>query len=285
MPPTAGAALDDPVLPSGWQAELQLGFTRRGERTRLGRRRHCGPLQVQRPFYPEADGNCHVYILHPPGGVVGGDRLATEVELDPASTALLTTPAATKFYRSAGPTAMQRQNLRAARDATLEWLPQETILYAGARLDSETRIDLADEARFIGWEIVCLGRPAAGEGFHSGACDLRLSLWREGVPLLLERQRLAAGDDSLTAYWGLRGQPVWGTLLASPVPAGSERRLTELTAATDPGFSVTTLAGVLVCRYLGPSANHARRLFTRVWERLRPALLGKPACPPRVWST
>lgn len=287
MPRITAAMTPIPDHPpaAGWAAELCLGFIRSGTRTRVSRR-HSGPLLVQRPFYPETDGCSHVYILHPPGGVVGGDRLTIEVVLDPAARALITQPAAAKFYRSAGALAAQRQCLRAADTAELEWLPPETIVFAGARLDSDTRIELTGAARFLGWELTCLGRPAAGEEFHSGACDLRLSLWRDGTPLLLERQRLAAAGTALTAAWGLRGRPVWGTLLCSPVPAGAEQLLAaELTALDQSNLSVTALDGVLVCRYLGRSANQARQLFIRVWELLRPALLNKPACRPRIWST
>ncbi len=137
-----------------------------------------------------------------------------------------------------------------------------------------------------GCSHVYILHPPGGEAFSSGGCDLRLSLWRDGTPLLLERQRLISGKDALTAVWGLRGQPVMGTLLCSPVPAVIEPPLmNELTSADEPDLSITTLDGVLVCRYLGPSANRARQLFTRVWQRLRPALLGKPACTPRVWAT
>ncbi len=86
---------------------------------------------VQRPFYPEG-GTCHVYLLHPPGGVVGGDQLELQVQSEPGSHALITTPAATKFYRAGPhPHSLLQQNLQ-VRDATLEWLPQETIVFDGA---------------------------------------------------------------------------------------------------------------------------------------------------------
>jgi urease accessory protein len=114
----------------GWLAELDLGFAPRGSRTVLARRRHRGPLAVQRPFHPEGD-VCHVYLLHPPGGVVAGDRLAIRVAADPGAEALLTTPAAGKFYRSEGPVARQTVALEIGEGASLEWLPQETILYPG----------------------------------------------------------------------------------------------------------------------------------------------------------
>lgn len=266
----------------GWQAHLHLRFARRGDTTRLIERQHHGPLQVQRPF--QTGGGCQVYILHPPGGVVGGDELHIEAQLDPHSRALLTTPAAGKFYRSAGRQALQRQTLTAESHALLEWLPQETILYAGAKLHNHTRIDLHDNACCIAWELTCLGRPAAAETFTHGSAELHLELWRDNIPLLLECQRLEGEQPVMTTAWGMAGQPVCATLIASPVPDGVLAPLQTL-ITEQPGFSVTQLDGVLVCRYRGASAATARRLFHHVWTLLRPALSTLTACPPRVWFT
>src|SRR6187402_782414 len=120
---------------SSWHARLELGFSRSGSRTVLARRRHFGPLIVQRPFYPEG-GICHVYLVHPPGGIVGGDQLALQVEVERDAHALLTTPAATRFYR-AGPHPRAALNQQfVVQDAALEWLPQETIVFDGARAHS-----------------------------------------------------------------------------------------------------------------------------------------------------
>ena len=120
---------------------------------------HRGPLVVQRPFLPEGPGVCHVYVLHPPGGLVGGDELTIDVEVDAGAHALVTTPAASKVYRTTGAVARQVQRLRVAGGATLEWLPQEAILYDGARAALETRVELATGARFIGIDAVCFGLP------------------------------------------------------------------------------------------------------------------------------
>ncbi len=271
----------------GWQARLELGFRPGPGRTLLAHRRHQGPLQVQRPFYPEADGACHVTVLHPPGGVVGGDGLVLDAELATGSRALLTTPAAGKFYRSAGPTAHQTQTLRVAPGAVLEWLPQETIVYRGARVRSLTRVELAGTAGFLGWEITCLGRPAAGERFTAGVWDQRFELWRDGEPVYLERGLYAGGAPILDAAWGLGGRPVTATLICAGGDADLTPVLREALAppATGELLSASALDGVLVCRYLGPSAARARAAFLRAWGVLRPALWGKPACPPRIWFT
>lgn len=275
----------------GWQARLTLGLQRQGPRTILARRAHQGPLQVQRPFYPEGETVCHVALLHPPGGVVGGDELRIAIALDASAQALLTTPAAGKFYRSAGPLARQTQHLTVAPGAALEWLPQENIVYAGARVHALTHIELHGDARFFGWEILCLGRPAAGERFTTGDCRQDLELWRDGEPLYLEHGRYAGGDAVLDARWGLQGQPVTATLLCAPVRPGQVEVVRagweSLATPTVQGelATVTQLDGCLVCRYLGPSAARARRFFIVAWGLLRPAILDRPPCPSRFWTT
>ena len=207
----ASASADNSA--SGWQAGLKLGFVRKGPKTLLAQRRHHGPLLVQRPFYPEG-GLCHVYLLHPPGGIVAGDRLWLDVDVSTEAEALVTTPAAGKFYRSAGRTAYQTIQLKIDHGAVLEWLPQETIVYEGARLASSVSVDLADDARFLAWEILALGRPASGEGFACGEALLQWRLLRGGKALHLEKMCLDA--MAFAARWGLNQRPVCGMMFACP---------------------------------------------------------------------
>ncbi len=197
-----------------WQARLRLHFEAGPDRTILARREQRGPLAVQRPFYPEG-GPCHVYVLHPPGGLVGGDRLEIAVRVGDGAQALITTPGAAKVYRSLGPTAEQTQRLQVAAGGALEWLPQENILFPGAQARLRTELDLEPGAAFIGWEVQCLGRPAIGERFQTGRADLGFYIRRARVPLLLDRLRLADGRG-LDGASGLRGYPVTGTLVACP---------------------------------------------------------------------
>ena len=265
----------------GWRAALELGFRRAGPRTVLTHRRHHGPLVVQRPFYPEGD-VCHVYLLHPPGGVVAGDRLDIRVAADAGAEGLVTTPAAGKFYRSDGRTARQSVRLKVEAGAALEWLPQEAILYEGARVASDTRIELTAGARFIGWEILSLGRPASGEAFASGAVTLDGQILRDGTPLYLERFRL--DPRAFRASWGLRGHAACGTLFASPASEQSLNAVREL-IGEEPGRGVTLIDGLLVCRVLEPRADRARRFFLRVWKAIRLDVVGRAACPPRIWAT
>jgi urease accessory protein len=200
--------------PEGWQAELRLQFARRGARTFLAHREHTGPLLIQRPFHPEPAA-CHAYIVHPPGGIVGGDELRLHVAVEQGAHVLLTTPAATKFYRSAGKVARQTQTF-AVKQGTMEWLPQESIFYRDAIVRSSTQVRLSPGAKFIGWEIPCLGLPARNEDFDSGDLRLHFELWLDESPLLIDRLRIQGASAARTAAWGLAGHAAIGTLLAYP---------------------------------------------------------------------
>lgn len=272
---------------SGWRGELRMTLARGGPRTVVARRSHCGPLHVQRAFYPEGE-VAHVYLLHPPGGVVGGDALSIDIDVQPGAHALVTTPASGKLYRSDGREAQLHQRLRVAAGACLEWLPQETIAYSGARARMGTRVELAADARFIGWEMLCLGRPACAEAFGAGRLLQRFELWRDGRPLWLERARFDGGGDALAADWGMRGLPLAATLVATVDDApllARVRAALNSQQCTGAHSAATQLDRVLVCRYLGTQAQHARACLGAAWAEIRPLLMERPACVPRIWNT
>jgi urease accessory protein len=268
-----------------WHAELELGFERRGERTVLASRRQDGPLAVQKPLYPEGDGVCHAIVLHPPGGIAGGDELEIAVRASDHAHALLTTPGAAKWYRTAGPWASQSLTIEAGEGARVEWLPQETIVFDGALASMKTEVRLAAGACYLGWEILCLGRSGSGEHFARGACRLEASLQRDERLLRIERGTIDGGSPLLESAAGLAGQTVCGTLLAA---AGELQALLapcrELKPESGAG-AVTLLPGVLVARYLGASSEAAKCYFTQLWRLLRPAVAGIEAREPRIWST
>ena len=282
----------------GWRAELSLGFTAEAGGTRLTTRSHRGPLVVQRPFYPEGPALPHVYLLHPPGGIVGGDTLRVDAGVGAHAHALITTPAATKVYRTRGPRSAQSQHLSVGDAAALEWLPQETILYDGAAIDLDTTVVLAAGARFVGLETLCFGLPARGELFASGHCRQRFEIWRDdGRPLVIERGRFDAGDPVHAAPWGLAGARVHGLMIATPFGGDAEllaqlrARAAEVPAST-PGATVdratvtTVDEGRALCfRYVGASTERARRFFQDAWIAIRPSVIGSPAVSPRIWAT
>jgi urease accessory protein len=275
-----------------WRARLDLRFDKGPKGARLARQTHSGPLLAQKPFYPEGPEVCHAYVLHPPGGVVGGDALELGVDVEPGAFALVTTPAATKLYRSAGKEASIRQAFRVADGAGLEWLPQETIAHNGALARLRTEVELAPSAWFVGWEIVCLGLPASGAPFVSGAFRQGLKVRVADAPVLAERALYAGGAPALDAAWGLAGRRVIGSMaaLVGQPGAGSEalalaRAALEAFGALQGLAACTLCEGAVLCRYLGQDAWEAKGLFAAVWERLRERFLGRPACAPRIWST
>jgi urease accessory protein len=269
---------------ASWLAQLELVYAKRSDKTIIAQRKHLGPLTVQRPFYPEVD-VCHSYVLHPPGGVVGGDRLQLAVTVESGAHALITTPASAKFYRSQGATAQQQQRLCVKDGAVLEYLPQDTILFDACQVSTTTRVDLTAAAKFAGWEILCQGRPASGEKFSHGQCRQAYEMYREGKPLVIERTHLQGNTQLQSAKWGLANYPVLGTMLVSDANAQLLEQARQIHVDCAALFSATLINGVLVCRYLGYQGIEARECFAQVWAAIRPQWIGREACRPRIWDT
>ena len=227
---------------------------------------------------------CHLYLVHPPGGVVGGDHIELRAVVKEGAHALITTPAATKFYRSERRLARQVQHLQIAEDAICEWLPQETILFPACHASIATRVHLAATARFIGWEIVSYGRPASGLGFTSGIAHQDFELWLEDVPLVLDHLRLDGNGEPMMARYGLGGFLVLGTLIAYPA-TDEALRIARTTPANGVLQACTIVDGALICRAAAAHADAVRRCFVDLWFALRPHLIGRAAVPPRIWAT
>jgi urease accessory protein len=269
-----------------WRAELELWLENCDGKTRLLRRRHIGPLVVQRPFYPEVDGTAHVYLLHPPGGVVGGDSLEITCHLKTNARALLTTPGATKFYRSTSGQGKQRTVINVGAGAVCEFLPQETIMYDGANACLETSVTLAaTDATYVGWDFVSLGRPAAGERFMHGSAQQRVEVLREGRPVWFERLSFQGGSPLASASFAFGSRPITGTMVyIGPIAENAAERL-RASLGESRVFSVSQLDQGVVCRYLGEDMSEGKSLFVRAWGVLREAGQGKQAVVPRIWAT
>jgi urease accessory protein len=271
---------------TGWRASLELGFERRGERTVLATRRHDGPLVVQKALHPEGDAPCHAIVVHPPAGIAGGDELAIDVRAGPGAQALLTTPGAGKWYRSAGPWARQRVALHAGRGAALEWLPQETIVFDGARADISLEADLEAEARLVAWDIVCLGRTGSGEGFGAGRCRLHTKIVQGGQLAWWESARLDPRSRVALSPAGLAGRPVFATLIvAAPAIDDAWLAAARAIAPEEGAAGITRLPGLLLARYRGDSTETARRFCIAIWKCLRTPVLGREPVEPRIWQT
>lgn len=268
----------------GWAGELGLQMIERGARTVLRRDRQLGPLTVQKPFYPE-DGVCHVYLLHPPGGVVGGDSLEIDVGVQKGARALFTTPAATKVYRSAGDASKVTQHLSVATGATLEWLPAETMLFSGSRHRVRTVVDLDMGARYCGWEINLLGRPRSEDRYEQGALDQSTVVNVGGVPVLIERLAWLNQREVLTAKWGLNGATCTATAHFHPADEDLLGRVRACLASAAFPIAATLLDELLVVRALGDDPSAIRRSLAQVWACVRPRIIGCAASPPRIWAT
>ena len=272
---------------AAWQARLALEYTRQGGRTTLSGREHSGPLVVQKALYPEGDAICHSIVVHPPGGIAGGDALELEVRLREDTATLLTTPGAGKWYRSMGPKASLTQRFEIGRGAALEWLPQPAIVFDAARAETRTEVRLHQEALYMGWDMTCIGRSASGERFNSGELRQRTEVWQSGRRLWSEYARLAGDDPMLASKAGLAGCSVSATLIAAgrEIPKDLLEQCRGL--APEPGerAGLTLLPRVLLARYLGHSSEAAMQYFIALWHLLRPALTGRSAVPPRIWAT
>ena len=277
----------DPVPSAiGWRAMLSLDFERRGARTVLARREHDGPLVVQKALHPEGEEACHAIVVHPPAGIAGGDDLALTARVLPGAHAVLTTPGAAKWYRTTGAWARQRVRIEAGAGAAVEWLPQETIVYDGARADMAWEAHIAADARLIAWDVYCLGRTGSGERFRRGACRLSTRLARDGKLAWIERGRIEPEGIAMRSAAGLGGAPVFGTMVVA-APAIDDAWLALARAAAPRGgeATVTRLPGLLVARYRGDSTEAARNHFIDLWRRLRRPVLGREAVDPRIWRT
>ncbi len=277
-----------PAAP-GWSARLALDLERMQRRTVVADRRHFGPLCIQKSFQAE-DGSCHVYVLHPPGGLAGGDDVELRVRVGADATALVTMPASTKFYRTAGAASRLVNRLSVAAGGALEWLPPETILFGGSNAVLRTEIRLDSAAAFIGWEALVLGRPLSGDRFAVGNFEQRLELFVDDRPVLLERFAAGAGDAALVAPWGLGDEANTASLIAYPADE------VVLTAVRDALGAVANIRdacrvgaslvdSVLVVRGLAPKTVALRRRLEAAWCALAPLLLGRPALAPRIWNT
>ena len=275
----------------GWHGHLQLDYRRDGGRT-TALDRHHGPLRVLRRLYPEGDAVCHHVLVHPPGGIVGGDVLELDATLQPGSHALITTPGATRFYRSAGPLAAQQVRATLAAGARLEWLPLETLAYRRCEAENRLHFTLSPGAQMIGWDVLALGLPAANQPFDAGRYLQQLEL--PGV--WLERGRIDGSDRVLLdSPLGLAGHTVMATMwLADGGPLGRERTelLIDAARALIDASPLATTAGItaaheslLVLRVLAHRVEPAMALLQTVWKAWRPLHWGLAPCAPRVWRT
>jgi urease accessory protein len=273
-----------------WKASLALDYSLRDGKT-VAHFRHDGPLRILQSLYPEGDAICHNVIVHPPGGLVGGDTLDIHFTAAAGSHGLVTTPGATRFYRSTGEPALQHTRLSVEAGARLEWLPLEALCYSGCLGENRLEMKLASGAELIGWDLTAFGLPNAGLPFEAGSFSQHIEV--PGV--WLERAQIRASDKLLLdSPQGLAGQRCMASIF---FVAGSKLDRKRREAALDCARAViethplAASAGatspdgqVIVVRVLAPVVEPAMSLLKEVWKAWRTELWQMPATQPRIWA-
>lgn len=281
--PVAGA--DRGSAHRSWQAELDLEIALAFGSSRVVDRRHRGPLCIQKPFYP-GDGSCHIYVLHPPGGLAGGDCLNLRTRVQENASALITMPASTKFYRVLDGVSSVTNELTVCAGACLQWLPPENILFGGSNVALKTDVHLEAGASFVGWEAVVLGRPLSGDDYQSGTFEQQFNLYVDGKPVLLERAAASAGDDLLSEDWGFGGCNIVASLYLYPGTLAQLELIREQTDASDaPRLGATLVDELLVLRVIGRRLEPVRKVLETAWQAAMPELAGRKVLAPRIWRT
>jgi urease accessory protein len=279
-----------PTAHDRWAAELHIRFSRRNGRTLLIENRHTGPLLVQKALYPEGREVCHVVIVHPPGGIAGGDDLNIQIDLEAGSSAVLTTPAATKWYKAVRQRSRQQVNICVAKGCSLDWLPQESIYFNATQVESRLTMRIEAGATGIGWEMGQLGRQASAEKWLEGSIRSETSIVDANRKhLWVERMILDASSQLREAPQGLSGYNVFGTLWA--IGSGESATLAD-ELATELPFEAglragvtTTPEGILLVRAVAQDVERLRQTLIACWTRLRPRVHGLRAQPLRLWAT
>ncbi|RFO97668.1 urease accessory protein [Rhodoferax lacus] len=273
-----------------WQANLNLAYTRSGERV-VARHEHSGPLRILQSLYPEGDSICHNVLVHPPGGLVGGDTLDIAVQAASGTHGLITTPGATRFYRSDGPLALQTTRITLQPEARLEWLPLEALCYSDCHAENRLVMDVLPGAELLGWDVTAFGLPQAHLPFVQGSFAQHIEV--PGV--WLERGRIDASDARLMdGSAGMNGARCMASLFfVTGAVLDRKRRQLALDIARDliAGHPLAATAGatspnsqVIVLRALAPLVEPAMGLLRAVRNAWRQELWQLPECNPRIWA-
>jgi urease accessory protein len=267
-----------------WNARLSIEYDRSQERSRIRKLSHEGPLVLQKSFYPDDSGIVHNYILHPPGGLVGGDQLQLNVHVRDRAAVLLTTPAAGKIYRS--PEQLSTFSLQAELDEGCEllWLPQENIVYEGAIHRSALSWTVHPRSRLTAWDIQCLGRPGAGKVYDQGRLLTELRLRTKDRLLLLERQGIDGGSAMLQSSWGLAGFTAFGSMLLHWPDCHFRPEMSGDHSVDAVELGITHRDGWLLARARGSCPARVRERFLEILQEFYREHWGRAFTVPRIWA-
>lgn len=291
-----------PVVPpkNAWLASLVLAFGHNDYGTRLISTKRRGPLSVQKAFYPEGQGCAHIYLLHPPAGIVSGDELRVEINLDDNAHTLVTTPGANRFYRAREDAnigiskQVQITKLNVNNGAICENFPQETIVYNGADGFNTVDVHLTKQSVYLGWDITCMGLPSSDQHFTLGQYSQLNRIFVDNILIYHDRIAISANNNLLHHPAGLAGNSVFATFLVYAPQQLTPSQSKELVASmrdiideqqAQQHISITDIDGLLVIRYLGHQAEQCKKLFLLLWQVVRPLTVEKKAIQPRIWHT
>jgi urease accessory protein len=270
----------------GWAAKLEMDSRFESDRS-VVRHKHCGPLRIQRPFYPEHDGTAHVYFLHPPGGIARNDTLEFNLTLHPESRTLVTTPGAGKFYLSPDDTSQVEQKVSVAENAVFEWMPQENIFFNGAQTRINTQLNLSRGARVFAWEFMCFGRPYANEIFTQGSIHSVFDIYREQKLIYSDRTRIRPETNILHNKAGYDGFTTSCTAFIASPEQSTLADIYKLFEQNDNDLriGVTTVDALTIVRGLSNSTERLKQKFIEIWGCFREQALQKQTIRPRIWNT
>lgn len=267
-----------------WNATLAIDYGRREDRTRITRLTHTGPLVLQKSFYPDGSGMVHNYVLHPPGGLVGGDHLSLKVRLQEKASALLTTPAAGKIYKTPWQPSSFTLLGELEADSELLWLPHENIVYEGAHHRSDIAWKVHPRSRLTAWDIQSLGRPGSGKTFDQGRLFTQVKLKIGDRISFVERQCFEGGSAMLQKPWGLSAYPVFGSMLLHWPSCGFLNRLCGDQSIDGVELGITQRENWLIARARAACPLRLRERFLKLLRSLYMDLPGGAFSIPRIWA-
>ena len=267
------------------QGVLRLEIRHRGGRSALHSVYQQAPCRALMPTV-EPGAPLEAILVNTSGGLVGGDRIESVIAVGADASAVLASQAAEKVYRSTGADTVVETALSIAEGAWLEWLPQETILFDGARLHRRLSIDLAPTARLLAAETVIFGRIARGERFSRGFLHDSWALRRAGRLVWADAIRLDGDVEALrTRAFGFGRAAGYATLLhAGPAAASFLPLAREIVASAPAEGGATLVSGLLLLRFIAEDAARLRSAVAAAACRLRAEIAGLPAQLPRVWQ-
>lgn len=273
---------------SSWHGKLDLTYQYQNQQTKLISAYHQSPLKIQRSLYPEDKQICQTVIIHTAGGIVGGDLLSQNIQLEDNCQTLITTPTANKIYKTNGKIAQQNIIIKLEKNAYLEYLPQENIIFNGAEYQQNNRIELAENSHYCGWEINRFGRTARGEKFTQGNWKSSTEIWQNHQPLWIDKQWLQGNEIIVNSLNGLAGFAIAGTFcwLGEDVNQEIINKIREMatTHVNQGQTGVTQMLKGLICRYRGNSTKEVKKWFIETWKLMRVNYTQRKTIIPRVWQ-